>query len=129
MIAVYVIVAVLIVVALIVAAMSRHASSSSTSASCCSSSERSRDKARGPGLIFFFPFVDRVHRVSLRIVTMPIQSQGIITKDNVSIDVSAVAYYRVEDPIRSVVAIENVSGDQSDRPDHTARGGRASHAG
>ena len=39
---------------------------------------------------------------------MPIQSQGIITKDNVSIDVSAVAYYRVEDPIRSVVAIENV---------------------
>jgi len=49
-----------------------------------------------------------VHRVSLRIITMPIQSQGIITKDNVSIDVSAVAYYRVEDPIRSVVAIENV---------------------
>jgi regulator of protease activity HflC (stomatin/prohibitin superfamily) len=45
----------------------------------------------------------------LRIVTMPIQSQGIITKDNVSIDVSAVAYYRVEDPVRSVVAIENVN--------------------
>jgi regulator of protease activity HflC (stomatin/prohibitin superfamily) len=64
--------------------------------------------ARGPGLIFIVPFVDRVHRVSLRIITMPIQSQGIITKDNVSIDVSAVAYYRVEDPIRSVVAIENV---------------------
>jgi regulator of protease activity HflC (stomatin/prohibitin superfamily) len=64
--------------------------------------------ARGPGLIFIVPFVDRVHRVSLRIVTMPIQSQGIITKDNVSIDVSAVAYYRVEDAIRSVVAIENV---------------------
>jgi regulator of protease activity HflC (stomatin/prohibitin superfamily) len=63
---------------------------------------------RGPGLIFIVPFVDRVHRVSLRIITMPIQSQGIITKDNVSIDVSAVAYYRVEDPIRSVVAIENV---------------------
>ena len=40
---------------------------------------------------------------------MPIQSQGIITRDNVSIDVSAVAYYRVKDPIRSVVAIENVS--------------------
>jgi regulator of protease activity HflC (stomatin/prohibitin superfamily) len=64
--------------------------------------------ARGPGLILIVPFVDRVHRVSLRIITMPIQSQGIITKDNVSIDVSAVAYYRVEDPIRSVVAIENV---------------------
>jgi regulator of protease activity HflC (stomatin/prohibitin superfamily) len=67
-----------------------------------------KGKARGPGLIFIVPFVDRVHRVSLRIVTMPIQSQGIITKDNVSIDVSAVAYYRVEDAIRSVVAIENV---------------------
>ena len=64
--------------------------------------------ARGPGLIFIVPFVQRIHRVSLRIVTMPIQSQGIITKDNVSIDVSAVAYYRVEDPVRSVVAIENV---------------------
>jgi regulator of protease activity HflC (stomatin/prohibitin superfamily) len=63
---------------------------------------------RGPGLIFVAPFVERIHRVSLRIVTMPIQSQGIITKDNVSIDVSAVAYYRVEDPVRSVVAIEDV---------------------
>ena len=67
-----------------------------------------RDGARGPGLIFFAPLVNQVHRVSLRIVTMPIQSQGIITRDNVSIDVSAVAYYRVDDPIRSVVAIENV---------------------
>ena len=54
------------------------------------------------------PFAQRIRRVSLRIVTMPIQSQGIITKDNVSVDVSAVAYYRVEDPVRSVVAIENV---------------------
>jgi regulator of protease activity HflC (stomatin/prohibitin superfamily) len=67
-----------------------------------------KDEARGPGLIFILPFVVRVHRVSLRIITMPIQSQGIITKDNVSIDVSAVAYYRVADAIRSVVAIENV---------------------
>ena len=64
--------------------------------------------ARGPGLIFVAPFVQRIHRVALRIVTLPIQSQGIITKDNVSIDVSAVAYYRVEDPVQSVVAIENV---------------------
>src|SRR6202165_6077935 len=65
-------------------------------------------EARGPGLIFIVPFAHRIDRVSLRIVTMPIQSQGIITKDNVSIDVSAVAYYRVEDPIRSVIAIENI---------------------
>jgi regulator of protease activity HflC (stomatin/prohibitin superfamily) len=70
---------------------------------------RVRGDARGPGLIVFIPFVDRVHRVSLRIITMPIQSQGIITRDNVSVDVSAVAYYRVKDAILSVVAIENVS--------------------
>jgi regulator of protease activity HflC (stomatin/prohibitin superfamily) len=65
--------------------------------------------ARGPGLVFIIPLVDRMHRVSLRIGTMPIQSQGIITRDNVSIDVSAVAYYRVVDAVRSVVAIENVA--------------------
>ncbi len=61
-----------------------------------------------PGLRFIIPFVDVLHRVSLRIVTMPIQSQGIITKDNVSVDVSAVAYFRVIDAVKSVLAIENV---------------------
>ena len=66
-------------------------------------------EARGPGLIFIAPLIDRLHRVSLRIVTMPIQSQGIITKDNVSVDVSAVAYFRIKDSVRSVVAIENVN--------------------
>ena len=66
------------------------------------------DGTRGPGLIFIVPLLDRVHRVSLRIVTMPIQSQGIITKDNVSVDVSAVAYFRVKDAVRSVIAIEDV---------------------
>jgi regulator of protease activity HflC (stomatin/prohibitin superfamily) len=64
---------------------------------------------REPGLRLIIPVVDVLHRVSLRIVTMPIQSQGIITRDNVSVDVSAVAYYRVVDPVRSVVAIENVA--------------------
>jgi regulator of protease activity HflC (stomatin/prohibitin superfamily) len=48
--------------------------------------------SREPGLRLLIPFVDIMHRVSLRIVTMPIQSQGIITRDNVSVDVSAVAY-------------------------------------
>ena len=67
-----------------------------------------KGEAREPGLMFCVPLVNRIHRVSLRIITLPIQSQGIITKDNVSIDVSAVAYYRVKDPIRSVIAIENV---------------------
>ncbi len=64
---------------------------------------------RKPGLRFIIPFVDVLHRVSLRIVTMPIQSQGIITRDNVSVDVSAVAYFRVIDAVKSVVAIENVN--------------------
>jgi len=64
---------------------------------------------REPGLRLILPLVEVLRRVSLRIVTMPIQSQGIITRDNVSVDVSAVAYYRVTDAVRSVVAIENVA--------------------
>ena len=63
---------------------------------------------RKPGFQVIIPLVDVLRRVSLRIVTRPIESQGIITKDNVSVDVSAVAYYRVVDATRSVVAIENV---------------------
>src|SRR6478609_9501678 len=63
---------------------------------------------REPGLRMIIPFVDVLRRVSLRIITMPIQSQGIITKDNVSVDISAVAYFRVVDAVKSVVAIENV---------------------
>ena len=64
---------------------------------------------RDPGLRLIIPVIDRLPLVSLRIVTMPIQSQGIITQDNVSVDVSAVAYYRVVDAVKSVVAIENVA--------------------
>ncbi len=64
---------------------------------------------RMPGLRFIIPVIDKLHLVSLRIVTMPIQSQGIITQDNVSVDISAVAYYRVVDAVKSVVAIENVA--------------------
>ncbi len=63
---------------------------------------------RKPGFNLIIPAVDVLRRVSLRIVTLPIQSQGIITRDNVSVDVSAVAYYKVVDAIKSVVAIENV---------------------
>lgn len=64
---------------------------------------------RSPGLRLIIPFIDVLHRVSLRIVTMPIQSQGIITRDNVSVDVSAVAYFKVVDAVKSVIAIENVN--------------------
>jgi regulator of protease activity HflC (stomatin/prohibitin superfamily) len=63
---------------------------------------------RHAGLTVIIPFVDVLNRVTLRIITMPIQSQGIITRDNVSVDVSAVAYFRVVDAVKSVVAIENV---------------------
>lgn len=63
---------------------------------------------RQPGLRLIIPFIDVLQRISLRIVTMPIQSQGIITRDNVSVDVSAVAYFKVVDAVKSVVAIENV---------------------
>ena len=70
---------------------------------------RLRDGARGPGLVLVIPLIDRVRRVSLRIVTMPIPSQEIITRDNVSVDISGVAYYRVVDPVKSVIAIENVA--------------------
>jgi regulator of protease activity HflC (stomatin/prohibitin superfamily) len=63
---------------------------------------------RKPGFRMIIPFIDVLHKISLRIVTMPIQSQGIITRDNVSVDVSAVAYFRVVDAVKSVVAIEDV---------------------
>src|ERR1700693_3286494 len=63
---------------------------------------------RKPWLRPIIPVIDLLRRVSLRIVTMPIESQGIITRDNVSIDVSAVAYFKVVDAVKSVVAIENV---------------------
>jgi regulator of protease activity HflC (stomatin/prohibitin superfamily) len=64
---------------------------------------------REPGLRIIIPVVDVMKKVSLRIVTMPIQSQGIITRDNVSIDVAGVAYFRVVDAAKSVIAIENIS--------------------
>jgi regulator of protease activity HflC (stomatin/prohibitin superfamily) len=63
---------------------------------------------RGPGLIFLLPAVDRMVRVSLRTVTLKIPAQEIITRDNVPARVTAVAYYRVIDPTRAVVEIEDV---------------------
>jgi regulator of protease activity HflC (stomatin/prohibitin superfamily) len=64
--------------------------------------------ARGPGLILLVPAVDRMVRVSLRTVTLKIPAQEVITRDNIPCRVTAVAYYRIIDPTRSVVAIENV---------------------
>src|SRR5271157_5004111 len=63
---------------------------------------------RGAGLTLVFVPIQQMTRVSLRTVTMQIPSQKIITKDNVSIDIAAVAYYHITNPERSVIAIENV---------------------
>jgi regulator of protease activity HflC (stomatin/prohibitin superfamily) len=63
---------------------------------------------RGPGLIILIPILEQMTKVTLRTITMNIPSQKIITKDNVSIDIAAVAYYHIVDPQKSVVAIENI---------------------
>ena len=105
---VLVVIAVVAVVALVVAAASIHILKQYERAVKFRLG-RVGDSAFGPGLIVIIPLIDRISRVSLRIVTMPIQSQGIITRDNVSVDVSAVAYYKVVDAVRAVVAIENVA--------------------
>jgi regulator of protease activity HflC (stomatin/prohibitin superfamily) len=63
---------------------------------------------RDPGLRFIVPVVDRIVKVSLRTVTLPIESQKIITRDNVSIGIAAVAYFRRVDPVKTIVEIENV---------------------
>ncbi len=61
--------------------------------------------AKGPGLFFIIPFVDRMVKVDLRVVTLDVPSQDIITKDNVTVRVNAVIYFRVVDPEASVVKI------------------------
>ena len=67
-----------------------------------------RPVVKEPGLRVIIPLVDVMHKVNMRIITMPIPSQKVITKDNVSIDVAAVAYYHVVDANKSIVAIDNV---------------------
>ncbi len=63
---------------------------------------------RGPGLIFLIPIFEKMVKVTLRTVTMDIPSQKIITKDNVSIDIAAVAYYHIVDPQKAVLSVENI---------------------
>src|SRR5665213_4047713 len=67
-----------------------------------------RPEIKQPGFRVIIPLVDQMRKVSLRIITLPVDSQQIITKDNVSIDVAAVAYYQVHDPAKAVIVIENV---------------------
>jgi regulator of protease activity HflC (stomatin/prohibitin superfamily) len=63
--------------------------------------------AKGPGLIFLIPFIDRMVKMDLRVVTIDVPKQEIMTKDNVPATVDAVIYFRVEDPIAAVVKVEN----------------------
>ncbi|MGD0915194.1 MAG: slipin family protein [Thermodesulfobacteriota bacterium] len=63
--------------------------------------------AKGPGLIFIIPGVDKLLRISLRTVVLDIPPQDVITRDNISIKVNAVVYFRVMDPNKAVVEVEN----------------------
>ena len=63
--------------------------------------------AKGPGLIFLIPVIDRMVRVDLRTVTMDVPPQDIITKDNVTMKVNAVVYFRVVEPNRAVIEVED----------------------
>src|SRR5678815_4548756 len=64
-------------------------------------------RAKGPGIIFLIPIVDRMVRVSLRTVVLDVPPQDVITQDNVSIKVNAVVYFRVLDPRKAIVQVEN----------------------
>ena len=87
------------------------------------------DRQRGPGLVFLMPALDRMVRVSLRTVTLQIPAQEIITRDNIPARVTAVAYYRVSTPTKSVLEIENVHvRDVAGRPDDAALGPRQGRA-
>jgi regulator of protease activity HflC (stomatin/prohibitin superfamily) len=64
-------------------------------------------KTKGPGLIILIPIIDKMVRVSLRLVTMDVPSQDVITRDNVSVKVDAVVYFRVMDPTKATIEVEN----------------------
>lgn len=63
--------------------------------------------AKGPGLIILIPVIDRMVKVSLRVIALDVPNQDVITKDNVSIKVNAVVYFRVVDPVKSIIEVED----------------------
>jgi regulator of protease activity HflC (stomatin/prohibitin superfamily) len=65
------------------------------------------DATRGPGLTMIIPGVDRLHKVNMQIVTMPVPAQEGITRDNVTVRVDAVVYFKVMDPVRAIVNVQN----------------------
>ena len=64
-------------------------------------------KTKGPGLIILIPIIDKMVKVSLRLVAMDVPSQDVITRDNVSVKVNAVVYFRVMDPANATIEVEN----------------------
>ncbi len=64
-------------------------------------------KTKGPGLIILIPLIDKMVKVSLRLVTMDVPSQDVITRDNVSVKVNAVVYFRVMDSTKATIEVEN----------------------
>jgi len=64
-------------------------------------------KPKGPGLIILIPFIDKMVKVSLRLVAMDVPEQDVITKDNVSVKVNAVIYFRVMEPVKASIEVEN----------------------
>uniref|UniRef100_UPI0013B4553A slipin family protein n=1 Tax=Nonomuraea lactucae TaxID=2249762 RepID=UPI0013B4553A len=68
---------------------------------------RAQREVRQPGLTLLIPFVDRMRKVNVQIVTMPIPTQEGITRDNVSVRVDAVVYFRVQDPLRAAIEVQN----------------------
>jgi len=64
-------------------------------------------KAKGPGLIILIPLIDRMVKVSMRLVASDVDPQDVITRDNVSVKVNAVIYFRVVDPVKSIVEVEH----------------------
>ena len=64
-------------------------------------------KAKGPGLIILIPIIDKMVKVSLRLVAMDVPSQDVITRDNVSVEVNAVLYFRVMEPTNAIIEVEN----------------------
>ena len=77
--------------------------------------------AKGPGLIILIPIIDKMVKVSLRLVAMDVDPQDVITRDNVSVKVNAVIYFRVIEPIKAIVEVENYSYAMSQLAQTTLR--------
>ncbi len=78
-------------------------------------------RAKGPGLIILIPFIDKMVKVSLRLVAMDVDPQDIITRDNVSVKVNAVIYFRVIDPTKAIIEVEDYSYAMSQLAQTTLR--------